>query len=425
MGRTLPWKKGESARAVTKTSRSPRPTGNGSRPPDSIPSSSRVAATPPRTVSHLKPARPTSHPKVEHVSSSRAQTPRRSPSSSPSPEPIPESFMIDGFENDDQWRMVEDEFYAVAGHFTAHLHAAQYRRMREEAKKQNSNTIPTISRPVTAPPTNHVKRRQAALALAAAQRQGVKSSMSRINDEETEDEDEEIPCKGTHLAGLMNSPRKKVQSLTNMPSAAGTSHIAALSSPRNGLLSPFTSRVTSSNHRGNPFSTGTTRDRHITNHVIRKGASQSYTASQRARTLDESDDDDDLERLSSRQPSTHRDFLRTQPGTAKTETSRSIQARSASFPIGVTFASKETSIAKPSQASRTSSAAHPPVSEENDSDSGAETFFQRRMRERRGRRKSSRHNSSTPDEPGEKDESQSSQQKSQKSQDAVFIVPSF
>ena len=31
--------------------------------------------------------------------------------------------VLDGIENDDQYRMVEDEFRAVAGIFTAHLHA--------------------------------------------------------------------------------------------------------------------------------------------------------------------------------------------------------------------------------------------------------------------------------------------------------------
>ncbi len=36
--------------------------------------------------------------------------------------------MIDGLEDDDKYRMVEDEFVATAGTFTAHLHAAEYQR---------------------------------------------------------------------------------------------------------------------------------------------------------------------------------------------------------------------------------------------------------------------------------------------------------
>lgn len=421
MGRTLPWKKGEPRRAVTETSSSPRPTGNASRPSENSPSSSRAASTPLRTVSHPRPVTPTSHPKAKQVSSSHGQTLGRSLSSSPPPEPIPESYMIDGFENDDQWRMVEDEFYAVAGHFTAHLHAAQYRRLREEAKNQNPNTIPTISRPVTGPPTSHVKRRQAALALAAAQRRGVKTARSRINGDDTEDEDDEVPWKGTHLAGLMNSPRKKVQPLANMPFTVTGSRAAALSSQRNRLVSPSTSNVAFSHHSENYLSSGPTNSHRMSNHLVRQKASRSRTTSERAQALNESEDDDDLERYSSRQPSTYPGFPRTQPGTLGIEKSMSSQTRSVSSPADAASASKGSVVAKPAPISRSVSA----VSKEEEEDSGAETYFQRRMKERRGRRTTSRHKSSTPDEPGEEDESQASRQKSQKNQSAIFIVPSF
>lgn len=328
--------------------------------------------------------------------------------------------MIDGFDDDDQWRMVEDEFYAVAGHFTAHLHAAQYRRLREEAKKQNADTIPTISRPVTAPPTSQVKRRQAALALAAAQRKGVKNALSRINGEETEDEDDELPWKGTHLAGLMNSPRKKAQPLPNITSTLGGPRAAASGTHKNGIASSSTSRLAFPNHRGDPFLVRNT------SHVSRP-----HTTSQRYQTLDESDDDDDLEQCSSRQPSTQQRFLKSHPRTANIETLQSSQSRPASSPTGAAHALKGTTTVKPSQISRSSSTAVVPVPNEHDSDSGQETYFQRRMRERRGRLKLSRHKSSTPDEPAGprgKEESQPSQQKSQNSQNSentILIVPSF
>ncbi|KUI61600.1 hypothetical protein VP1G_08755 [Cytospora mali] len=295
MGRTLPWKKGDSLLAVTKSSNSPRPTSNASRPSGHSPPPS-AAGTPIRSAPHPKPITPISRPKAKQASSSRAQTSLRSPSSSPPPEPIPESFMIDGFDNDDQWRMVEDEFYAVAGHFTAHLHAAEYRRLREEARSQNADSIRTISRPVTAPPTSHVKRRQAALALATAQRQGVKAAMSRINGEDTEDEDDEIPWKGTHLAGLMNSPRKKVQPLANMTLTTRGSHTVALSSRGNGLGSPSASRGSFARHHENLLCTSDTSGHIAPGHLPLLEISRSRTTSQQVQSLDDSDDDNDLER---------------------------------------------------------------------------------------------------------------------------------
>ncbi|KUI63457.1 hypothetical protein VM1G_10312 [Cytospora mali] len=417
MGRTLPWKKGDSTLAVTKSSNNQRPTSNASRPLGYSPSPS-TAGTPIRSAAHSKPMTPISHPKAKQASSSRAQTSHRSPSSSPPPEPIPESFVIEGFDNDDQWRMVEDEFYAVAGHFTAHLHAAEYRRLREEARNQNADSIRTISRPVTAPPTSHVKRRQAALALATAQRQGVKAAMPRINGEETEDEDDEISWKGTHLAGLMNSPRKRVQPLTNMTLTAGDSHTVALSSRGNGPGSPSASRGAFARHHENLLSTRDTSSHRASGHLPPE-TSRSRTKSQQVQALDDSDDDNDLEQYSSRRRSI---LYRPQPGTIKIETSRSSQSILAPSSTGVTSAPKEISTAR---VSKSSSAASPPVSTEHGSDSEPETYFQRRMRERRGQRKSSRHTSTTPIESDGKDESQSTQRKSQESQNAVLAVPSF
>lgn len=341
---------------------------------------------------------------------------------------IRHSFMIQGFENDDQWRMVEDEFYAVAGQFTAHLHAAEYHRLREEAKNQDPNSMQAISRPVTAPPTSYVKQRQAALALATAQRRGVRTAMSRINGEDTEDEDDEIPLKGTHLAGLMNSPRKKIQPLASMTSTAGGSRAAALGSLGTDHGSPSTSKVAFVKHHKVLFPARTKTDHRVSEHDGRWEASRSRTTSQPAQTLDESDDDDDLERYSSTQRPTHRGFSTRQPVTARDETSQSSQTRSASSHTAVASRSREMPVAKSLEIFEASSTAAAPATTEQDSDSSSETYFQRRIRERRSQRKSSRRKSSTPGEPSGKDESQPSQQKSQisqKSQSAVLAIPSI
>ncbi|ROV90667.1 hypothetical protein VPNG_10116 [Cytospora leucostoma] len=407
MGRTLPWKKGGSTLNLTKSPRTPCST------------TSKVSASSPLEATLTRPApqpsrpAPTSRPKAKQGIIGHTEAPGRSPSPSPPPEPIPEIFMIEGFDNDDQWRMVEDEFYAVAGHFTAHLHAVQYRRLREEARNQNNNALRTIARPVTAPPTSHVKRRQAALALATAQRQGIRTAMSRINVEDTEDEDDEIQWKGTHLAGLMSSPRKKAPPLASMSTAFGVSRAAVSSSQGRHLGSPSASQMASARHHGNLSSTKSAHDHRAVGHIAHLKSSRSRMTPKRAQLLDESgDDDDDLERYSSRQHPTQRAFSRAH---TETETLPSSRSRSGLSPAGVISASRELPRAHPCKVSRSSPAGVAPVSNERDSDSGSETYFQRRMRERRSQRKASRHKSSTPVEPSGKDESQN----------AVLAVPSF
>lgn len=139
-----------------------------------------------------------------------------------------QSLMIPGLHNDDKWRMVEDEFVAVAHKFTAHLHAAEYKRLKERVQEHNADGIRSISRPVTGPMTDTVKRRRAARSLRESQRKGIKTALSRGNDADEADADE-LPWAGTNLQELMNSPRKKPVHLTRMVSAVPCTRAAALS----------------------------------------------------------------------------------------------------------------------------------------------------------------------------------------------------
>lgn len=135
--------------------------------------------------------------------------------------------MVEGFDNDDRWRMVEDEFYSVASRFTAHLHTAQYRRLKDEAKKRNP-TIQALARPVIRAPTLDVVRRQAASALAASQRRAIAAAKLHLkasdsdsapasaaaaathSDDEDSDRFQIQPTrKRTHLAGLLDSPGRE------------------------------------------------------------------------------------------------------------------------------------------------------------------------------------------------------------------------
>lgn len=237
--------------------------------------------------------------------------------------------------------------------------------------------------------------------------------MSRVNVEDTEDEDDEIPWKGTHLAGLMSSPRKQAQPLASMSTALGVSRAAASSSQGRHPGSPSTFQMAFARHHGDLFSTKGANDHRAVGHIAHLESSGPRTAPKRAQPSDEiGDDDDDLERYSCRQ---HPTQPRSYRAHTKTETSPSSRSRSEVSPAGVISASRELPRAHPRKVSRSSSACAGPVSNARDSDSGSETYFQRRMRERRSQRKASRHKSSTPVEPSGKDESQN----------AVLAVPPF
>ncbi|KAL2070795.1 hypothetical protein VTL71DRAFT_13821 [Oculimacula yallundae] len=155
------------------------------------------------------------------------------PSSSPAPDPPLESFMDDGADKDDQYRMVEDEFLSVAQQFTVHLHAAEYKRQQKAVKNQNAETINSISRPVTGKMPDQTKRKLEANSIAKRQRAmiegfaGTKQSGTNSDDSDIE----ELPYVGTTLHGLMDSPRKKAASLARLGSTATTRAAAGFKKP--------------------------------------------------------------------------------------------------------------------------------------------------------------------------------------------------
>ncbi|KAI6709526.1 hypothetical protein B2J93_9256 [Marssonina coronariae] len=159
-----------------------------------------------------------------HIASIRkcAQTQGRLTSSSPPPEPPPESFMYEGKDKDDRYRMVEDEFLAVAQQFTVHLHTADYKRQQKAVKSQNADTINSISRPVTCKMTDHTKRKAEAAALTKRQI-STESLNGNISGALPDESDEEgLPYIGTTLHGLMDSPRKRAASLAKFGTKATT-----------------------------------------------------------------------------------------------------------------------------------------------------------------------------------------------------------
>ncbi|KAF4857245.1 hypothetical protein CGCSCA4_v000388 [Colletotrichum siamense] len=182
------------------------------------PSTSRSAATPQRATPKQK-ATPTSRNSKQQSSRLNGLLRDRSASTSPPPQPIPEIFMIEGLENDDKYRMVEDELFTIAGQFTAHLHAAEYQRLKTQTKSQNAETIKNISRPVVGSLTDIARRRQEELLRKKNQREALRKAKKEAGVDDESGDETSMPWHGTSLQGLMDSPQKKEVPLTTLTRA--------------------------------------------------------------------------------------------------------------------------------------------------------------------------------------------------------------
>ncbi|OBT74821.1 hypothetical protein VF21_06448 [Pseudogymnoascus sp. 05NY08] len=142
-------------------------------------------------------------------------------------EPPEESFMVDGFGNDDRYRMVEDEFLDVAKEFTQHLHAAEYQRMKSSAKAQNTATINAISRPVTTKMGGETRRKVESIARAKTRADAIKDIHGDQPKEEGDSDESQGPWLGTALHGLMEKPRASAVPLTEILGFHSTTKAAA------------------------------------------------------------------------------------------------------------------------------------------------------------------------------------------------------
>ncbi|KIH93148.1 hypothetical protein SPBR_02913 [Sporothrix brasiliensis 5110] len=193
-------------------------------------------------------------PKIAKSSSSKGsahasqnQQTVRTPSTSPPPAPPPESFMVDGMDHDDRYRMVEDELLAVAQTFTAHLHAAAYQRLKRRAQQakgpvaaaSRSLARPTVTTGVSAAARDRVARRTAAAKQRAKKAAAVRAvglvHDAGDGDDNHEDDKDNTPWAGTALHDLMESdPRKGRPSLVSLASVAGNRPSAVVLGSRVG-----------------------------------------------------------------------------------------------------------------------------------------------------------------------------------------------
>ncbi|KAI1352359.1 hypothetical protein F5Y01DRAFT_93038 [Xylaria sp. FL0043] len=166
--------------------------------------------------------------------------PRRSTSTSPPPEPPEEIFMIEGIDGDDRYRMVEDEFLATAQQFTAHLHAAEYKRLKTASELENEQMIRNISRPVVGKMTHLVKTKQERKVLNEKQRLAKRKLRQgdASGDESSGTDDLRDSWQKQSLHGLMESPSKRARRLNELPSATSVTRAAAGFNKQSDVTSP-------------------------------------------------------------------------------------------------------------------------------------------------------------------------------------------
>lgn len=189
--------------------------------------------------------------------------------------------MIEGLDNDDRYRMVEDEFFAMAGMFTAYLHRAEYQRLKNQAKSQNAETIANISRPVVGSLTEIARKRQEDVLRRRKQQEALKRVRGDAGIQDHSADEDDAPWTGTALQGLMDNSRKEEVPLTRLVWGPPT----AINRPS------FTHR---NQHRSEP-----TRATALASPSPRLNGGRRPLATQgQKRSLDEteteSDDDDDL-----------------------------------------------------------------------------------------------------------------------------------
>jgi hypothetical protein len=113
--------------------------------------------------------------------------------------------MIEGFDADDAYWTVEDEFLTTANLYTRHLHHAEYQRQKQLASKKNEGAVRNITRPVDGRTTLSAESRK----TLEGSKQRLKGRIAITNvfgngmDDPGEEEDDPW-LRDPRLAGLMS-----------------------------------------------------------------------------------------------------------------------------------------------------------------------------------------------------------------------------
>jgi len=144
--------------------------------------------------------------------------------------------MREGFDQDDVYIMVEDEFQTTAQTFTQHLHHAEYMRMKKAAKRADPAAIKNVARPTDSRTvmSDELKKKKQSKLLASKQQAGLKATragrLDPLSDEDEkllEEDKDDDPWVGTSLQGLMTSPRKAQHALVGLDRIKSSTRAAA------------------------------------------------------------------------------------------------------------------------------------------------------------------------------------------------------
>lgn len=149
----------------------------------------------------------------------------RTPSTSPPPAPPDVEYMREGYNADDVYLMVEDEFLSTAKAYTQHIHHAEYVRLKKLARSRGAGTLDAINR-ATDGRTDQSNTLQ--MKLEAQEKDNkIKNGLKNGDGESSDAEDEYMY--DPQLAGLMTrdqqAPRRDLSDLSkaksNTRAAAG------------------------------------------------------------------------------------------------------------------------------------------------------------------------------------------------------------
>ncbi|KAL9622597.1 MAG: hypothetical protein Q9160_003094 [Pyrenula sp. 1 TL-2023] len=173
----------------------------------------------------------------------------RTPSTSPPPIPPAEDYMRSGYDKDDGWMMVEDEFYSIAQEFTLPLHRQEYERLKLKARDEGLNVRDIARSTNMLAMREELQRKTEAAALRKKHKRtfdGIKSRLlggsgsDEDADEDAVSDEEDDPWYGTTLHGLMTSPRKIEKALVGLEKVQSNTRAAAGFSQPDFTLSQLT-----------------------------------------------------------------------------------------------------------------------------------------------------------------------------------------
>jgi len=137
--------------------------------------------------------------------------------------------------------MVEDEFYATAQSFTAHLHHAEYKRLMREAREKKKERGGVLESHAPGDATRTVKDGLRRRELEGRQRRGIGEVVGGLfssdpEDEELEKEEERVGdlWAGTSLAPLMRRGSSGKVSLKGLEKISGATRAARGFGPSSG-----------------------------------------------------------------------------------------------------------------------------------------------------------------------------------------------